>query len=753
MGPGVGLPRVMHDKNEDGGGLRLWGGLECTVNRVGDRYLDQFDKGGHRDRPQDLDLVAGLGIRTLRYPLLWERTAPERPDRRDWAFADERMGRLRALGIEPVVGLVHHGSGPRYTSLVDDGFAAGLADHARAVAERYPWVESYTPVNEPLTTARFSGLYGHWYPHGTDGPTYARALMNEIRATVLSMAAIRRVNPRARLVQTEDLGRTHATEPLRYQAEFENERRWATWDLLCGRVDPSHRMWGALVHDGIGEDELGWLLENPCPPDVVGINHYLTSERFLDHRLDRYPSHTRGHNGREGYADVEAVRVLALGVDGVGALMREAWERYGLPVAITECHLGCTREEQGRWLLGVWRAAEGARAAGADVRAVTVWSMFGAHDWRSLLTRDEGSYEPGVFDLRAPEPRPTALAPLVRGLATGETAVHEAFSGDGWWERPVRLLYEPALAPSVASEPPRKGSRPARRPLLVVGANGTLGRAFAWACGLRGLEVRLLGRDELDLTDPRAVARELARHRPWAVVNAAGYADPDGAERDVARCLRDNAEAPVCLATACAGGELPLLGFSSGLVFDGGKVGPYVEGDPTSPLGAYGKAKAWAEAAVLREHPGALVVRPGPLFGPGSRGTTLMEAVAALTAGRPFAADGDAAVSPTFVPDLVHAALDLLLDGATGIVHLANEGATTRAEFARRVAAMVGRDPGLVEARPAAGLGDAARLPANSALASERMWTMPTLDDALARFVAGLEARVEDPRDPVGYVS
>src|SRR3712207_2719887 len=86
----------------------------------------------------------------------------------DWAWADERLGRLRELGITPIVGLVHHGSGPRHTSLIDPAFADGLAAFARAVAERYPWVAYYTPINEPLTTARFSGLYGHWYPHGRD---------------------------------------------------------------------------------------------------------------------------------------------------------------------------------------------------------------------------------------------------------------------------------------------------------------------------------------------------------------------------------------------------------------------------------------------------------------------------------------------------------------------------------------------------------------------------------------------------------
>lgn len=161
---------------------------------------------------------------------------------------------------------------------------------------------------------------------------------------------------------------------------------------------------------GIDEAELNWFLENPCPPDVLGINHYLTSERFLDERTDHYPACSHGGNGVHNYADVEAVRVCAEGTAGPRALMKETWERYGLPLAVTEVHLGCTREEQLRWLKEVWDGAVSLRHEGVDVRAVTAWSLLGAYDWNSLVTRAEGYYEPGVFDLRGPRPRPTAIA-------------------------------------------------------------------------------------------------------------------------------------------------------------------------------------------------------------------------------------------------------------------------------------------------------------------------------------------------------
>lgn len=424
--------------------LELWAGMECTVNRVGELYLDQIERSGHATRPSDLDRIAELGIRTIRYPVLWERTAPEGLDRADFRWADERLGRLKELGIRPIVGLMHHGSGPRYTSLLDPDLPEKLAAFARMVATRYPWVDAYTPVNEPLTTARFSALYGHWYPHARDDLSFARALLLQCRAIALAMRAIREVNPSAILVQTEDLGETKSTPQLAYQARLENERRWLTFDLLTGRVDRHHPMWSYMRRSGVQKAELEVLLKEPCPPDILGINHYVTSERFLDEAIEAYPPSTHGGNGRHVYADVEAVRVCEEGLVGPRLLLRQAWKRYRTPCAITEAHLGCTREEQMRWLMDVWQGAQGARQDGVDVRAVTAWAVLGSFDWDSLVTRDAGHYEPGMFDVRGPSPRPTALAHLARELAAGRVPRHPVLQSPGWWRRPERLLYASA---------------------------------------------------------------------------------------------------------------------------------------------------------------------------------------------------------------------------------------------------------------------------------------------------------------------
>ena len=325
--------------------LELWGGVECTVNRVGNAWRDQTRISGHHDRPDDLDLFAALGISRLRYPVLWQRDAPDRNYTLDWRWSDERLARMAALSMEPIVGLVHHGSGPRYTSLVADDFAPLLGRYADAAAARYPDVRDWTPINEPLTTARFSALYGHWYPHAHDERLFWRALLNQVDGTRLAMRAIRAVNRQARLIQTEDLGRCHARDGLGGVAEHYNHRRWMTWDLLAGAVVPSHALWPHIAGMGFG-DRLRAIADDPCPADVLGVNHYITSDRFLDDRADAHAEPLP----LEGYHDVTAARVLDPAPAGLAGALREAWDRYGTPIAVTESHLGCTREEQLRWL-------------------------------------------------------------------------------------------------------------------------------------------------------------------------------------------------------------------------------------------------------------------------------------------------------------------------------------------------------------------------------------------------------------------
>ncbi|HEY0063334.1 MAG TPA: sugar nucleotide-binding protein, partial [Telluria sp.] len=624
-------------------------------------------------------------------------------------------------------------------SLVDPQFADKLAAFAGAVADRYPWIESYTPVNEPLTTARFSGLAGVWFPHGRDDRTFVQALLNQCRAVVLSMRAIRQRNPHAKLVQTDDLSKTYGTPHMAQLTQFFNERRWLSWDLLCGKVDSSHPLWSYLIGTGVAPAELLWFLDNPCPPDVIGVNYYTTSERWLDHRLQRYPEQYRHNYMGIAHADIDTARVLATPTPGIGPLLREVWERYGLPVAVTETHIDANREDQLRWLLEIWNAASAEREKGADIRAVTVWALLGSYDWNCLVTECKGYYEPGPFDVRGGTPRATAVAAMMRELSTGRNLSHPVLQGQGWWRRAGRFLAGPVATPAAVADLSgfrNNGRSKFLQPILITGATGTLGGAFARLCERRNLAYRIVARSEMDMADPASVEAAIVRYRPWALINAAGYVQVDQAETDAQRCFRENTMAPTILALACIRHGLRFVTFSSDLVFDGKRDAPYVESDSPAPLGVYGQSKADAEQRVLEADPEAMVIRTSAFFGPWDGHNFVTQALGTLERGEPFAAADDLTVSPTYVPDLVNACLDLLVDKEKGIWHLTNSSAVTWAALADMAAQAAGVDASRLEPGPAVRNGRGALRPAYSALGTERAVLLPTLDDALTRYAA-----------------
>ena len=273
------------------------------------------------------------------------------------------------------------------------------------------------------------------------------------------------------------------------------------------------------------------------------------------------------------------------------------------------------------------------------------------------------------------------------------------------------------------------------RPVLIAGAQGTLGRAFGRICHTRGLAAVGLGRADLDIAEPASVKAALKKHRPWAVVNAAGYVRVDDAETDVERCFRENATGPEILAKACAAHGLPLLTFSSDLVFDGEQEGPYTESSVPNPLNVYGRSKLAGERAVLAAHPAALVVRTSAFFSGWDEYNFVHFAVQAGRHGHPFEAADDVRMAPTYVPDLVNTALDLLLDEAHGIWHLACQDSSTWAELACAAARRAGLPEDFVVPRPMVHFGLPAVRPRQSVLASEKGMVQPSIDDALGRML------------------
>jgi dTDP-4-dehydrorhamnose reductase len=405
--------------------FEIWASPEPTVARIdAATWRDQLVETGHEARETDIALLAGLGVAASRYPVLWEKHAQRDPERIDFSWARRRLEGLRERGVEPVVTLLHHGSGPAYTSLVDPQFPALFARYAGAVARAFPWVRRWTPINEPLTTARFSTLYGHWYPNGRDDhAAFGRALTNEALAMLLGMEAIRVHAPGAQFVVTEDLQSFTSLDPATDAfVAHKRERSFLSIELVMGRVVPGHALYAYLTQRcGIEPSRLRAIAERACAPDLIGWNYYPNSERTLD--LDAHGAirnrPTREFPGRE---------------ISPRPLLAAAYERLGLPFGLSEVHVNASVEGRVRWLAQRYCDLAALERAGLPVRMLGSWAVFGMVDWDSLLTRHEGYREDGAFTFASEgqTPQPTALADAVRRLAHGEGL--EPQGPAQWWE-------------------------------------------------------------------------------------------------------------------------------------------------------------------------------------------------------------------------------------------------------------------------------------------------------------------------------
>lgn len=271
------------------------------------------------------------------------------------------------------------------------------------------------------------------------------------------------------------------------------------------------------------------------------------------------------------------------------------------------------------------------------------------------------------------------------------------------------------------------------QPVVIIGKKGKLGRAFSRVCRKRNLQFVALGREDIDICLYDDIERLIQHYDPWAIINAAGYTRIDDAEAEKQICFDVNTTGAMQLATACRRYGLQFLNFSTDMVFDGKKQSAYLESDTVNPLNAYGESKANAEVLVRSVHPGSLIVRSGSFFGPWDSDNFASQVLQALDEDRVFEADHRLRMSPTYLPHLVNAALDLLIGDEQGTWHLSNYTGLTWYEFATLVAGKAGFDGQYIIPAEVSYL---APRPANSVLQSEKGRMMPLLEKALEEFFA-----------------
>ena len=213
--------------------------------------VDEMEKCGHYTHWRtDFDLLEDLNVHTLRYgpPI---HTTWLGQERYDWEFADLTFGELRRRNIIPIVDLCHFGVPDWIGDFQNPDFPELFAEYARAFAERFPWVQLYTPVNEMFICAAFSAAFGWWNEQLTSDAGLRHGAQAHRQGERAGDAAILEVRPDAIFIQSESSEYFHAESPAAIKpAEFCNARRFLSLDLNYGRRVDSE-MYQYLMDNGM----------------------------------------------------------------------------------------------------------------------------------------------------------------------------------------------------------------------------------------------------------------------------------------------------------------------------------------------------------------------------------------------------------------------------------------------------------------------------------------------------------------------
>ncbi|MDB5682994.1 MAG: glycoside hydrolase family 1 [Sphingomonas bacterium] len=359
-------------------------GIENSVPTIdgGRTRIDEMESCGHYARWQeDFALVEEMGLQYLRYGPPIHRTMIG-PGRYDWTFADETFAELKRRNIVPIVDLCHFGVPDWIGDFQNPDFPVQFGIYARAFAERFPWVQLYTPVNEMFVCATFSAKFGWWNEQLASDTAFVTALKHIVKANVLAMQAILEVRPDAIFIQSESTEYFHAENPAAIKpAEILNSQRFLSLDLNYGRRVDSE-MYEYLMDNGMTRDEYHFFLQHRLKQHcILGNDYYVTNE----HRV-----HADGSTRASGE------------VFGYDEITRQYHDRYRLPVMHTETNMaeGPLGTEAVDWLWKEWANVLRVRNDGVPIVGFTWYSLTDQIDWDSALRVRNGNVNPlGLFDL------------------------------------------------------------------------------------------------------------------------------------------------------------------------------------------------------------------------------------------------------------------------------------------------------------------------------------------------------------------
>jgi beta-glucosidase len=341
--------------------------------------IDQMGKCGHyRLWKEDLRLVRELDLHYLRWGPANYKTFLG-PGQYDWEWVDEVIAEMRRMAITPIVDLCHFGLPDWLGNFQNEEFPEFFAEYAGAFARRYPDIHYWTPVNEILVCAMFSGLYGWWNERLASEETFVRAILNLCRANVLAMHAILKYVPDAVFIQSESSEYVHPSTPkVMKQANFLNERRFVPLDLTYAK-NVSADVYRYLINNGMRPAEYDFFMNHKLKARcILGTDYYVTNEHLMKPDGSLIPS-----------GEFFGYYVIA----------KQYYGRYGLPLMHTETNLW---EADGsvQWLWKEWNCMLRLRQDGVPIVGFTWYSLTDQMDWDTALREDAKKVNPvGLYDL------------------------------------------------------------------------------------------------------------------------------------------------------------------------------------------------------------------------------------------------------------------------------------------------------------------------------------------------------------------
>jgi dTDP-4-dehydrorhamnose reductase len=285
------------------------------------------------------------------------------------------------------------------------------------------------------------------------------------------------------------------------------------------------------------------------------------------------------------------------------------------------------------------------------------------------------------------------------------------------------------------------------RKVIIFGAAGQLGVELCREFKRRNWEIATFDRQSLDVTDAARVEETIAKSEARVVINAAAYNQVDIAEKEPVAAYQNNALAVRNLATACRQADTQLVHYSTDYVFDGTKGSPYVETDPTHPLGAYAVSKLAGELYAQAYLADPLVIRTSGVFGPAGmftpRGNFVELMLRMARANQPIRVVQDHVASPTYAPAMAVRTADLVEKDIRGVFHLGGGEAISWYAYAKMIFELAGLAPSL-QPTDEREYRTAARRPKFSALSNSKLEAagiapMPPLREAMREYLAARE--------------